>query len=214
MKEHPILFTPENAQKIYRDLKRQTRRIAKFPSWVTEIEHVGEWWHGKGDHPARDCENEKCGHSYGPSMFTLKCPFGVPGDRLWVKESFKRDPHNDCMVFYKDGTAIEHNRGHHLQEEYNYSKQMSGMFMPRWASRSILEITDVRVERVQDISEEDAKAEGVTGEMIMNAVTQSPNPLPDSSWVGGFRWLWDSINAKSHPWSSNPLVWAITFRRI
>jgi len=77
--------------------------------------------------------------------------------------------------------------------------------MPRWASRITLEVTDVRVQRVQEISEEDANAEGMVG-----------SPLHGKFWYReNFAGLWDTINAKrGHPWASNPWVWAITFQRL
>lgn len=76
--------------------------------------------------------------------------------------------------------------------------------MPRWASRITLEITDVRVERLQSISEEDAAAEGVDPMVVL--------PGDVVSHVAGFGVLWDSINHDRAPWDSNPWVWAISFK--
>jgi len=113
----------------------------------------------------------------------ILCPYGAVGDQLWVRESFKRDPHNDCMVFYRDGTAIQCNRGTHQSEDYVHNKWRSGMFMPRWACRTVVQITDVRVQRVQDISNDDAIAEGVQP-------------------------LFDKATAKSRPeFNLNPMPW-------
>ena len=82
--------------------------------------------------------------------------------------------------------------------------------MPRWASRTTLEVTDVRVQRVQEISVQDVKAEGVWWQDIL-----WPNHNARSKFIPRFRKLWDRINAKrGFPWDANPWVWALTFRRI
>jgi len=86
--------------------------------------------------------------------------------------------------------------------------------MPRWASRITLEITAVRVERLQDISEEDAKAEGVEPIGIPAVDPFTGEHLGDEpSWRYGFQCLWERINGKKHSWSSNPWVWVIEFAR-
>lgn len=110
---------------------------------------------------------------------------------------------------------------------------LSPIFMPRWASRITLEITDVRVERIQDISEADAIAEGIEPNWI-GPLDKGPNGAGSDGWLGdswrhytngvdgepaytpaeSYRSLWDSINAKRAPWDSNPWVWCISFRRV
>jgi hypothetical protein len=81
--------------------------------------------------------------------------------------------------------------------------------MPRWASRIALEITNVRVERLQDISEEDAQAEGVP-----KSITQYGLTIDYENYREPFIELWDKINGKKHPWASNPWVWVVEFRKI
>ena len=147
-----------------------------------------------------------------PWLASLECcPYGVPGDRLWVRETWTTESprwdgekpeafmdsvltHNDALLYKatdKDADRI----------------WRPSIFMPRWASRITLEITDVRVERLQDISEADAEAEGATPQVVL--------PGDAVSYVAGFYWLWDSINAKrGYGWDRNPLVWVITFRRL
>ena len=217
MKERPILFTPENAQKVYNGTKTQTRRLLKVPHKMDDGKIVHEQPYPDGPVSGRYRKHEDgtgCWELWGPAdnegrallyEWGFKCPFGAPGDRLWVKESFKRDPHNDCMVFYKDGTAIQCNRGTHQTEDYKI-KQMSGMFMPRWASRSILEITDIRIQRLLDISEEDAEAEGIDDLWLVKNKIAPPR-------AQAFMYLWDSINGV-HSHKQNPFVWAITFRKV
>jgi hypothetical protein len=130
------------------------------------------------------------------------CPYGVPGDRLWVRETFYHmeggpirdavggvmDVMEDEIVYRADGNRL--------------LKWTPSIHMPRWASRITLELTDVRVQRLQEISHHDALAEGVEYDVSR----EDGAPLPR------FRKLWDSINAKTHPWSSNPWVWVISFK--
>ena len=87
------------------------------------------------------------------------------------------------------------------------------MFMPRWASRITLEIVEVRVQRLQDISEEDARAEGISAESASQFVGHG-HPIDDTAWIIAYADLWNHINGKKYPWSSNVWVWAITFKRV
>jgi len=94
-------------------------------------------------------------------------------------------------------------------------KWHTGRFMPRWASRIMLEVTDVRVERVQDISEEDAWAEGILTRYCCNGGDCGCRGMPINHPTADFRDLWDSINAKrGHGWDVNPWVWVVKFKRI
>lgn len=87
--------------------------------------------------------------------------------------------------------------------------------MPRWASRITLEITDVRVEQLHDISEEDAKAEGAWGGCTVCGDSESGDCIEHTpSYIDGFAHMWESINGKKHPWASNPWVWCIEFKRV
>lgn len=106
-----------------------------------------------------------------------------------------------------EGNKTQTRRAVNPLGEYIWSPSIH---MPRWASRIDLEITRVRVERLQDISESDARAEGVD---LNDWYTESPDPNK-SPYRYAFAQLWDSINAKKHPWSSNPWVWVIEFRKI
>lgn len=238
MKETGILMTPENHRRILSGDKTQTRRVANFPSWVTGVDQVGEWWHGNGYHPQGECENQKCSHiggmcgdstTVGPSMFTLKCSYGVPGDRLYIREGVIIETVTNKLVgYYMDGCRAT--QPHH--------ERRTAMFMPKSAARTWLEITDVRVQRVQEISEEDSKAEGIDERHkagfpykndpcticgknrdahvgVFLACFAGYGTIYDPrTYRGGFAALWDSINKKTHPWSSNPWCWSLTFKRI
>ena len=140
------------------------------------------------------------------------CPYGAPGDRLWVRETCLPDPPrdgswDDCMYdgdqLYRNLSVIPENYRHPEHVIYRAAwtgddlRWLPSIHMPRWASRITLEVADVRVQRVQEISEGDCLAEGC-GAKDRRVFAE----------------LWDSINAKrGFGWEANPWVWAITFRR-
>jgi hypothetical protein len=123
------------------------------------------------------------------------------GDRLWVRETWQGT--KDC-ISYKASDPQQ-------VVEFNYEPWRPSIFMPRWASRITLEITNVRVERLQDISAPDCVNEGIN--------TQGPYDVAiydefSSHSIAQFAYLWDSINSKKYPWESNPWVWVIEFKRL
>jgi len=137
----------------------------------------------------------------------------VGGTRLWVRETWlelDRDHWGDLTlpktrvnsIAYRADTAAE---GDAIRQEYGY-KWRPSIHMPRWASRLTLEVTEVRVQRLQEISEEDAEAEGVT-DCYPDIECNSDRPYAE-----GFRYLWDSTNGKRSPWERNDWVWAMTFK--
>lgn len=145
---------------------------------------------------------QPCSNVVISGSFEAPCPHGKPSDRLWVREAF-----NTCggKPFYRaDGE---------LHPDWKWRQSMR---MPRWASRITLEITAVRVERLRDISEEDAKAEGMSDvPYIMDWEQDIRGFGPGSITRPRFRHLWDRYNAKrGHGWDTNPWVWVITFRRL
>lgn len=199
----PILFSTPMIQALLAGKKSQTRRVVKDDcTGITEFlpaDPSGFWGFG-ADGPVR------CIHS----------PYGDVGDYLWVRESWwqrggittdmdgersfiKNIGQDKVNVAYR----ADFEYAPHGEYMYDTWRPMPSIFMPRWASRITLEITDVRVERVQDISEADACAEGVTG---------CRDHLPNVHAVEMYHALWDSINEKKAPWASNPWTWAITFR--
>lgn len=144
----------------------------------------------------------------------IKCPYGVPGDRLWVRETWSIDP-----VPFSDGVCPTIYRVDVDNEGYTpYGKWVGGhrwtpsIHMPRWASRINLLIKNIRVERLQDIFEEDAKAEGVTISGGWNADETSYGV----NYAGPFSHLWNSINGKRPgcTWTDNPYVWVVEFQRV
>ena len=132
------------------------------------------------------------------------CPYGQPGDRLWVRETFGHFERNDnftpgCEVFYRaDGGCLE------------IEPWRPSIHMPRWASRITLEITGVRVERLQDIDISAAQAEGVsdTGSLILDSAgNEQGGPIAE------YAVLWEQINGPGS-WDANPWVWVLEFRRL
>lgn len=194
MKERPILFSAPMVRAIIDGSKTQTRRVVK-PQPIYDGKFAGGWKVvGKHGHEAATC---------GPLVSEL-CPYGHPGDRLWVRENFcpiyPQDPH------YNGGRPIEYDYGATYQHGYRLGdligkkkKWKPSIHMPRIASRITLEITGVRVERLQDISEADAQAEGVVWEQGQTATNV-------------FESLWESINGPES-WEANPWVWVVGFRK-
>ena len=152
-----------------------------------------------------------------------KPPHGLPGDRLWVRETFYNDipeERNLEHIYYRaDGECCEQ-----IPEcqcaSVGKVKWKPAIYMPRWASRLTLEVTAVRVERLQDISEDDAKAEGCGGYVYGHgpvdegALQVEPGYWHDRFFRAGYEHGWDALNEKrGFGWASNPWVWCVTFKR-
>ena len=210
--ERPSLFTAPMVRAILDGTKTQTRRVVKtvelrhgyvgvrvvgnYPS-VVNLSDDGLTWRPHGGSPDVPYPHpERC------------CPYGVPGDQLWVRETWatheKYDDTKPSEVWW-GATKWYRERG---EAGLNRGRWRPSIYMPRIFSRLSLDVTEVRLERVQDISEEDARAEGAR---TMTCV----NPPSLNSYREGFRRLWDSINAKrGYSWESNPWVWVVTFERV
>lgn len=182
MRERPILFSAPMVRPILTGQKTQTRRAVKLND-AGRVQLATKQWH-------IDDSNVK--HA---------CPYGQPGDRLWVRESFSPYIYREGCWYWADGNMAA----------YDCEKPKPSIHMPRWASRITLEITGVRVERLQDISEADAQAEGVTVEDHHKGGYCAGEFLPPA--VRAFRELWESINGAS-AWETNPWVWVVEFRRL
>lgn len=215
MTEHPIIFSGPMVRAILAGRKTQTRRVVKpQPDARLGADYVdGVWYEQDG---------------YGDS-WPIRCPYGVPGDRLWVRETWRPWPHPDMwdgIMYRADGAFVKPDglseaQGHWLSTECEHIEERwrPSIHMPRWASRLTPAVADVRVERVQDISECDSIAEGVGYGWQMNSgwpdylnVTNGVCELTQDTARQSFATLWDSINAKrGYPWAANPWVWAVTF---
>ena len=196
MKERPILFSGPMVRAILEGRKTQTRRVVKpqpptaFVTVRVEDGTQASW-----------CLRNQSAFDLPESAadwLTLRCPYGVPGDRLWVRETWGSCTTNGTVCSgYRADVALR------PEIEAGVDRWRPSIHMPRWASRLLLEVKAVRVERLQEISEDDAFAEGISGGDWLG------NP------VGTYRELWDSINAKrGHSWESNPWVWVVEFERV
>lgn len=197
MRERPILFSGPMVRAILDGKKTMTRRVIKpQPEMELDGEILPDGTGGYGWEPVLPPWS--------------KWPYQV-GDRLWVRETWQIidgcDGPEDNPVYRADGEL-----SYTDDEPFRWRPSI---FMPRWASRIALEITAVRVERLQEITEEDARAEGIIDGGCLNCGEHEPcgcnNPQPDAR--DSFVWLWDSINGKTCPWSSNPWVWVISFKK-
>ncbi|WP_373863386.1 hypothetical protein [Pantoea agglomerans] len=216
MRERPIIFNADMVRAVLDGRKTQTRRIVNgvpsshdFHGWVlsstsTKDEGKACWAIGKSpllNKPIR-----------------VRCPFGEVGDRLWVRETWMPDAPRDGtwgdVEFYGcKGSPLSMIPKRYRKPEHCIHRaswegiEMVGwtpsIHMPRWASRITLEITGVRVERLQDISEQDAAAEGASTELSL---------IGEKHYLG-YRSLWKSIYG-ADSWQSNPWVWVIEFKRV
>jgi hypothetical protein len=216
MKERPILFSGPMVRAILEGRKTQTRRVVKQGGRRDGV--LGRRMHGDQKlWPYRLAEGR-----LAPSE-EVPCPYGMPGDRLWVRETWYCD---DFRV--QAGPYLRPDDwGSETQERMMYFRAsheapgggtytgFSGetmnnpwrpaIHMPRWASRISLELTGVRVERLHDLTTGDANAEGFPYD----------GPQPEGARIRWYRELWDSLNTKrGFGWERNPWVWVIEFRRV
>jgi hypothetical protein len=141
------------------------------------------------------------------------CPYGYPSDRLWVRETWARSNDARSTKFTDDVLYAADFSSRWRGDAHFDGRWRPSIHMPRWASRITLEITEVRVQRLQGISEEDAFAEGVAANPYHMADGTIDEGMSISARAN-FASLWDSINGSRAPWSENPWVWAITFKRV
>ncbi|WP_130972936.1 hypothetical protein [Klebsiella pneumoniae] len=219
MKERGIIFNGEMVRALLSGRKTQTRRPIKWKQ--TRFTEIGEREDGSKWPWSEDAEHA--------CDFWHPCPFGAVGDRIWVRETFQGPLFDyDLMDSYcKDPTPFEKPEfcvykadGVPAPEFYDADDELHccwrpSIHMPRWASRILLEITDVRVERLNAISEEDARAEGIIDGGCLNCGEPEPcgcaNPEPDAT--DAFAYLWQSIYGQDN-WNANPWVWVIEFKRV
>jgi hypothetical protein len=225
-KERPILFAGEMVRAIHADVKTQTRRtIDRIP----KIGRISEF--GRSDTPGYDyrfrCKQGRW-HEFRAADLLAKCPHGQRGEHLWVRESFLQ-PRVSCQLpcgeyqgywtggrndikYAADGIK-PHWKDPSTQKQW-YANRPS-IHMPRWASRILLEITDIRIEQLREISHEDAIAEGVKryADEDCYKIYMPTTSFGTSSPIKSFASLWDSINGIG-AWESNPWTWAVSFKRI
>lgn len=208
MNQHPILFSTEMVKAILDGRKTQTRRVMK-PQPETDTPRLTGWsWeHASGKGIANGPRAAAGGEvQYMGASIARYCPYGQPGDLLWVRETFM-EHHGENKVWYK---ASQNEQFLALLNEFG-EKWRPSIHMPRWASRITLEVTGVRVERVQDISNEDILNEGIHA----GSPTELNKYAPELISRAEFQTLWDKINAKrGYSWESNPWVWVVSFKQV
>lgn len=221
VKERPIIFSAPMVRAILEGRKTQTRRIVKPQPAKRLVEGLGHVTIGMN--PEDDGSIWYDTDCIGPGT-EVRCPYGCVGDRLWVKETWRPFVAHQCeypggacdcdqvyINYAADGQDVFFDDGN-IPDEWGFPKtarrgNVSPLFMPRWASRFTLEITDVRVQRVQEISEADANAEGFNpGKQF------GPDTIRTTS-TNIFAGYWNHINGTGS-WESNPWAWAISFKRI
>lgn len=187
----PILFSGPLVRPILDGRKTQTRRLVKPQPggiWGSGVARPGNLLGVRSDafHVHANVQSER--------RF-LYCPYGKPGDRLWVRETWCK--YGSAAIYradYEKHSPISDGIG---------GPWRPSIHMPRWASRITLEVTQVRVQRLQEISEEDVQSEGCTG-----------SPFGSFADKMLFPTLWDSLAKPGATWAENPWVWAITFRKV
>ncbi|HIB0170650.1 TPA: hypothetical protein ACWSZU_002344 [Escherichia coli] len=199
MTERGMIFNSEMVRAILDGRKTQTRRPIKWKQ--TRFTEIGEREDGSKWPWSEDAERA--------CDFWHPCPFGAVGDRIWVRETWNK--YGGLLTYRADHDWIDDMR----KETVCTAKWVPSIHMPRWASRILLEITDVRVERLNAISEEDARAEGIIDGGCLNCGEPEPcgcaNPEPDAT--DAFAYLWQSIYGQES-WNANPWVWVISFERV
>ena len=244
MKERGMIFNSEMVRAILDGRKTQTRRIMKVQPESNQLglllitdstkhSDIGKYhW----------AESNATGNHVRSKLFSS--PFGAVGERIWVRETWATLGNEDgCYVDWEDNlckgdersaariyrASCEQRPGDYglwsipddadwkpHTKDYQYEGAWRpSIHMPRWASRILLEITDVRVERLNAISEEDARAEGIIDGGCLNCGEPEPcgcaNPEPDAT--DAFAYLWQSIYGQDN-WNANPWVWVIEFKRV
>lgn len=227
MKERGIIFSAPMVRAILDGTKTQTRRIVKFPRWM-----ITDW---ERDKAAWDFNR---GLSVGlfseGRLYREMRRYADVGDRIWVRETWAVRGNEDGHPVRADYSLCEFEEADRFYcadckpTNYGMWEMPDGsvfegwrpsIYMPRWASRITLEVTDVRVQRLQDISVEDAKAEGVSGYVNGHGHVSDAELLVEPGYRHphfyrrGFEDVWDSIHGDGS-WDANPWVWAISFKRI
>ncbi|EBS5022316.1 hypothetical protein A9C54_002489 [Salmonella enterica subsp. enterica serovar Hvittingfoss] len=203
MSERGMIFNGEMVRAILDGRKTQTRRPIKWKQ--TRFTEIAERDDGSLWPWAEDCERG------GDIWFA--CPYGEIGDRIWVRETFRvhsRATDVATLVYRASVRNSWTEQTHRVpvavcNKPATPEKWTPSIHMPRWASRILLEITDVRVERLRDLSEEDAKSEGIT--------PSAGGVLPGWEYRINFRDLWMDIYGTDN-WEANPWVWVIEFKRV
>lgn len=245
-RERSIGFSAPLAPRVHDGTKTQTRRVIrglKFEKGVLEDGRDAWTWHD-----SKFCSSFGYCAAVDPrnsNLLLASCPYGQVGDRLWVKEGYQitflpdgdrpigpLTPTNVSGYYLADGRSfndvlLSHDEFEKLCARKDPMRATPGRFMYRSLSRTLLEISDVRVERIQDIGVTDCKAEGIEPGCPLCGKSLCREPQckcrsfwkfgakPGDGWRAPFRFTWDKLNEKrGFPWAKNPWVYVITFKRV
>ncbi|EPP3317131.1 hypothetical protein ACT9D3_003910 [Salmonella enterica subsp. diarizonae serovar 50:r:z] len=213
MKERGMIFNAEMVNAILSGRKTQTRRIMKVQPGTPEfgLRRIIESSKANENGMYFWSQDDACGIKARSKPFLF--PYGEVGDRIWVRETFRvhsRATDVATLVYRASVRNSWTEQTHRVpvavcNKPSTPEKWTPSIHMPRWASRILLEITDVRVERLRDLSEEDAKSEGIT--------PSAGGVLPGWEYRINFRDLWMDIYGTDN-WEANPWVWVIEFKRV
>jgi hypothetical protein len=210
--ERPLVITgKETLEKILGGRKIQIRFALNKqpPEWATSPEsNVGPWVTFLGVHPEGKCGHSGCGCKEIPfdrpskAMWTPKCPYGAPGDILWVKEPWKTRGDLDSIVASKidSDNIIEYLASGPSFDEGLSGKNRSAYHMPKWASRLFLEITGLKVQKLNEMTLDEEIFEG-----SVTILDNYPHQHVNYLWM-------ENLKNRKFPWKSNPWVWVISFK--
>lgn len=223
MQERPILFSAPMVRALLNGTKTQTRRVMKTQPEPLDPNKPDGYYH---------CDfrggNVRSRKANGFPAFIEHCPYGQLCDRLWVRETWMPRAAGSAALYradYDDAQASG------LAGMYSDRGWRPSIHMPRWASRILLEIVSVRVERLQEITNDDARAEGPEyahphrhgteglewephpGEIVRDSYAARHNTGWNDCWICAYRQIWESINGPGS-WDANPWVWVIEFKRV
>lgn len=237
VRERPILLSSPMIRAILDGRKTQTRRAVSPRGWnpnrmtLSKVVHHSESRIGTQAY-------------FGDDNWGAPCPFGSPGERLWVRETWAAHPLDESepparILFAADGANYDFDvvgnarRGPRNLDrvdetgEWVVERWRPSIHMPRWACRLTLEITSARVERLQDISDADIEAEGTSAWVEAGGVVYTPVAGFDGAQLNDdgktitvkpnrvcFASLWDSVSPANLRWRSNPWVWVVSFKRL
>lgn len=221
VKERPILFSGDMVRAIIEGRKTQTRRVVKIHPMAQLRD---------GPRIYDDRIEYGFAHPTTPHGFSgcTACPYGQPGDRLWVRETWQHFGNSwtgnkgvASVKYRADDKVLSFSGFGHkdlpTRSWWNTGRRpwAPAIHMPRWASRITLEIVSVKVERLQEISDDDCVADLGCLESLDDPSGEPAEQITSNDVRADFRKLWDSLNSKRGlPWSSNPWVWVIEFRKV
>lgn len=230
MKERPILFNAPMVRSVLSGVKRLTRRVMKPQPPIESCSIFSGRYHPTiiDRHGDEQPGRETYGAYTEDGEWAVRCPYGQPGDQLWVRETFG-DHHRQMLRVYDTMYRADADQYgliglDEIDDCLLYVEDIRwkpSIHMPRTASRITLEITGVRVERVQEISEADAVAEGVERVVVgdgwrrydSSSAIELAGLVPCETARASYRSLWEQINGPGS-WEANPWVWVIKFKRV